>query len=149
MMTAFTFEAYMNYVGPKVEPGWSDFESSSTLAKFRQIALRLNYTLDFSRRPFQSVREVFTFRNRMAHPRDEKLKEEYIATLDDYQKDFYSLSSPKWLAIATEANARRCLEDVEAIMDEINRRLPEPDISSTFIDGGFGSASVIQNEKMA
>lgn len=147
MMAAFTFEAYMNYVGPLVEPGWSDFDKASTLGKFRHISLKLSYKTDFSKRPCQSIRDLFLFRNRMAHPRDEKLKEEYIATVDDYQEHLYSMSSPKWLAIATEKNARRCVTDLRDIMENLNSRLPNPDISAMYIDGGSGHASMIRDEK--
>jgi hypothetical protein len=82
----------------------------------------------------------------MAHPRDEKLKEEYIATVDDYEKHFYSMSAPKWLAVATEENAKRYVDDLRTVMDELNSRLPKPEIGATFIDGGSGLASVIPDE---
>ncbi len=147
MMTAFAFEAYMNYLGPRVAVGWGDFESSSTLAKYRHIAQILSLDQDWSRRPLQSLKDIFSFRNRMAHPRDEKIVEEYEDSVDHYEKRFYSMASPKWLADVTEKKARQFYEDVGKIMDGLNSRLPVPEALPTMIDGGSGHASVIDQNK--
>jgi hypothetical protein len=126
LLSAFTVEAYLNYVGPALEAGWDDFDKASPLAKLRHVACLLKIEMDFSKRPFQTVNDLFSFRNRMAHPRSESLVVEYISDADGYSKDFYIDIKPKWLVFATEANATRCYEDVEAVVVTINSRLPKP-----------------------
>lgn len=140
MLSAFTVEAYLNYVGPLVEPDWEDFDKASPLAKLRHVAAVLRLTLDNSSRPMQTIIELFKFRNRVAHPRSDRVVEEYENTDDEYLKDFYSEPRPKWFAFATEANARRCFEDVEQLVEEINTKLPKPEISPLSSKGWSGSA---------
>jgi len=125
-----------------VETGWEDLDRASTLGKFRHVAALVGYPLDFSKRPHQSIKELFSFRNRMAHPRDERLVEEYSSTPDAYTRDFYSTPSPKWMALVEERSASRLHDDVGEIIRGINLLLPEPEGSPLLIDGGSGSASV-------
>jgi hypothetical protein len=127
LMTAFTLEAYLNYVGPIVERGWEDFDKATPLAKLRHVACVVGVPIDSSSRPMQSIIELFTFRNRMAHPRAMHIVEEHLSTPEEYQKDFYSEPRPDWMAFATENNALRCHRDVGAIIEAINSKLPVPD----------------------
>jgi hypothetical protein len=140
MLSAFTIEAYLNYVGPKVEPGWADFDKASPLAKLRHVASVLGIKLDDSRQPMQTIIELFSFRNRMAHPRPVRVVEEYESNQDDYSKDFYAAPRPKWFAFATESNARRCYEDVAALIETINASLPTPELIPLSDRGWSGSA---------
>jgi hypothetical protein len=141
LLSAFTLEAYLNYVGPVVERAWDDFEKSSPLAKLRHVACALGISLDSSMRPMQSIIELFTFRNRMAHPRASQVVEEYLSTSEEYQKDFYVEPRPKWMAFATEDNASRCHEDVGALIELINSKLPSPELLPLHDNSWSGSAS--------
>lgn len=127
MMTAFTLEAYLNYVGPIVESGWNDFDKSSPLAKLRHVACAVGLKLDSSRRPIQSIINLFAFRNQMAHPRASHVVEEHLATPEDYQKYLHSEPKPKWMAYATHENALICHKDVGDIIESINSKLPAPE----------------------
>lgn len=141
IMSAFTFEAYLNYVGPIVEPDWDDFDKASPLAKLRHVACVVGLPLDSSRRPLQNVLELFRFRNSMAHPRPCPVVQEYLSTPDEYQKDFYSEPRPKWMDFATEKNALQCHEDVGELIKMINAKLPTPDLSPLSAMPWSGSAS--------
>ncbi len=140
VLSAFTVESYLNYVGPLVEPGWDDFDKSSPLAKLRHVASVQKLTLDNSRRPMQTIIQLFKFRNRMAHPRSESILEEFESTEEDYRKYLYTEPRPKWFAFATESNARRCFEDVEQLIEMINASLAKPEISPLSSKGWSGSA---------
>jgi hypothetical protein len=140
MLSAFTVEAYLNYVGPKVEKGWDDFDKASPLAKLRHVASVLSIKLDDSRQPMQSIIELFSFRNRLAHPRASHVVEEYESTQDDYLEDFYSEPRPKWFAFATEANAHRCYEAVGSLIQTINASLPTPELLPLSGNGWSGFA---------
>ena len=141
LMSAFTLEAYLNYVGPIVEPGWDDFDKGSPLAKLRHVARVVSIQLDSSSRPMQSIIELFIFRNRMAHPRASHVVEEHLSTPEEYQKHLYSEPRPEWMAFATEKNASRCHEDVGIIIDAINAKLPSPDLLPLVDMSWSGSAS--------
>ena len=141
LMSAFTLEAYLNYVGPIVEAGWDDFDKASPLAKLRHVARVVGVPLDSGCRPMQSIIELFTFRNRMAHPRASHVVEEHLSTPEEYQKHLYSEPRPEWMAFATEDNALRCHADVGAIIEAINAKLPTPDIAPLTGMMWSGSAS--------
>ena len=141
LLSAFSLEADLNYVGPLIERGWSDFDRAPTLAKLRHVACVLGVQLDPSRRPFQTIIELFAFRNRMAHPRDSQVVEEYTSTPEEYQKRFYTEPRPNWLAFATERNARRCYDDVGATIELLNSKLPQPEHIPLSSSAWIGSAS--------
>lgn len=141
MLSAFTVEAYLNYIGPQVESGWDDFDKSSPIAKLRHIASVLDIKLDDSRQPMQSIIELFAFRNRMAHPRAAHVVEEYESNVQDYHIDFHSEPRPKWFAFATETNARRCYKEIAALIGSINAQLPTPEVLPLSDMGWSGSAS--------
>lgn len=141
MMSAFTVEAYLNYVGPKVEPGWDDFDKASPIAKLRHVASLLHLELDPSSGPMQTVTELFRFRNNMAHPRPSQLVEETLHTHEDYQKSLYEQPIPKWMNFATEKNAQRCYDDIGKLVATINSKLPEPEILPLHDMSWSGSAS--------
>src|ERR1017187_5742124 len=67
LLSAFTLEAYLNFIGPKVETGsgWDDFDKCPTLAKLRHVCSVLGVAVDFGSPPFQSASELFKFRNKM------------------------------------------------------------------------------------
>jgi hypothetical protein len=141
LLSAFSLEAYLNYIGPLVEPGWRDFDRAATLAKLRHVACVLDVQLDASRRPIQTIIELFAFRNRMAHPRDSQVVEEYTSTPEDYQSRFYTEPRPDWFAFATEQNASRCYDDIGATIELFNSNLPEPEPFPLLSSGWTGSAS--------
>jgi hypothetical protein len=141
LLSAFTVEAYLNHVGPLVEKGWSDFDKASPLAKLRHVACAIDLPLDSSQRPLQSVVELFTFRNNMAHPRSTQLVEESLHTPDDYQLSLYATPRPKWMGFATLKNAKRCYEDVGKLIEAINAKLPTPDLLPLSDISWSGSAS--------
>ncbi|HLP07565.1 MAG TPA: hypothetical protein VK178_05330 [Opitutaceae bacterium] len=141
MMSAFTIEAYLNYVGPLVEPSWDDFEKAAPLAKLRHVAAMLRIEVDDGCRPMQTIVDLFRFRNRMAHPRPDHVVEDHLSTDDEYQNEFYTEPRPKWFKFATEANGRRCYEDVGRIVETINSRLPHPEPLPLTDMGWSGRAS--------
>lgn len=146
LLSAFTLEAYLNYVGPMVERGWEDFDRSSPLAKLRHVACLLGLSLKSSTRPLQTIVALFSFRNCMAHPRALPVVEEYSCTLVRYESDFYKEPRPPWMAFATEQNACRCYEDVGALIELINSKLPLPETLPLHDSGWSGSASAAESK---
>jgi hypothetical protein len=142
LLSAFALEAYLNFIGPTVEPGWDDFDKCPTLAKLRHICSVLGVAIDFGSSPFQSASEVFKFRNKMAHPRDEEVVAEYEDRVGHFEKSFYEQPKPKWLAFATEDNAKRCHADIGKIIKVLNEKLPKPDPSPLNVGHWHGLAQI-------
>jgi len=145
LLSAFSLEAFLNYAGPKVEKEWTEFERAPTLAKLVHICTVVGVSVDFSRRPFQTINELFQFRNRLAHPRDEKLKIESDEDIESYQGVLYSQPLPKWMEYASVAKARMCSEDIKAIINLIESTAHFDKDRYAPLIGWSGSASAIQN----
>lgn len=70
VMLAFTLEAYINDFCSVSFPTtfWGDIERKlSTLDKLKLISEYLKIPIDFSREPFQHIKEIFRIRDRFAH----------------------------------------------------------------------------------
>ena len=145
LLSAFSLEAFLNYAGPIVEKVWSEFDRAPTLAKLVHVCTVVGVSVDFSRRPFQTINELFQFRNRLAHPRDEKLKVQSDEDIESYQTVLYSQPLPKWMEYATVARARTCSEDIQAVFDLIEATPPFEKVRYAPLIGWSGSATTIQN----
>jgi hypothetical protein len=71
---AFSVEAYLNHLGPKLFRFWSRLERLSPLDKLAVILSELKYEADFGARPFQSVQLAFRARNLAAHAKTHTLR---------------------------------------------------------------------------
>ena len=118
LLTAFTFEAYLNHLGAKRIPFWSDIDSIRVMDKYSVLAKDLSLAPDFSRRPYQTLRALYRFRNALAHGKSEivKAEKEVREDIDPYEH----FPKAEWEEFCTLANAKRCKEDVDAIVSELH-----------------------------
>ncbi|VAX19421.1 hypothetical protein MNBD_NITROSPINAE03-655 [hydrothermal vent metagenome] len=118
ILTAFTFEAYLNHLGAEKVEFWDEIESISVKNKYSVMCKLFKITPDYSRRPHQTVKELFKFRNFMAHGKTE-LKE---VVEDINWKDEHKITPPKteWEEYCTLKNAKRAKEDIDKIIIELN-----------------------------
>jgi hypothetical protein len=65
--SAFALEALINISGEQLIPNWKHFESAKPIAKIILISTELGQDVDFSREPFQTISEIFKFRNTIVH----------------------------------------------------------------------------------
>jgi hypothetical protein len=73
-------------------------------------------TPDYGSRPWQIAKELFAFRNYLAHGKPENLKTESMEDLNDFiDGKLGDKALTKWEPFSTEANAVRAKEDVEQI----------------------------------
>ena len=80
--TAFTLEAYLNRIGKRTFECWDDLERPPSFAKINVLAEKLKVKKDDSKRPFQTVKILFDFRNEVAHGKTILLKDEGALFLD-------------------------------------------------------------------
>lgn len=75
LLSAFTFEAYLNHVGEKKIRHWAEIEFIRVMKKYRVICKEFEIAPDFSKRPYKTLTELFKFRNAIAHGRSQILEE--------------------------------------------------------------------------
>ncbi|MBU0740787.1 hypothetical protein KKG45_01280 [bacterium] len=79
MLTHSALEAYLNFVGARAAPGiWADEKAHFTATPYRGVLGKLNWLCeelavaqDWSKPPWQSLKALDTWRNRLAHGKDE------------------------------------------------------------------------------
>jgi hypothetical protein len=118
LLSAFTFEAYLNYLGKEIIPFWDNIEKIKVLEKLDVICKQLNIEIDRSRRPFQTLNKLFKFRNPIAHGKSEIITVEKEVNITKYNND---LPKTKIEEFCTNDNARKCLEDVREIIKYIHK----------------------------
>ena len=118
LLSAFTFEAYLNHLGAKLFSYWDSLESLPVMDKYAVISQHLKMKPDFGRRPYQSTRNLFRFRNAIAHGKSVILRE---------KKDVSSSTNPsdhnpktEWEEFTTLDNAERMRADIKAIVKELH-----------------------------
>ena len=73
-LLSLSLEALVNSLGPLFVSDFSDFDSSSPVAKLRIIHEKVGLSFDKSRKPISDILELARFRNKVAHPKYKKLE---------------------------------------------------------------------------
>lgn len=113
---AFTLEAYLNHLGKLRHANWDEIERNyGKRRKFEMFANASNIAFDYAHRPYSTLEELFAFRDRMAHGRT--VTENVSMLIDaDAPRLPQIVNESDWQAFATIENARRAIEDVEALV---------------------------------
>jgi hypothetical protein len=118
LLTAFTFEAYLNHLGERKIPFWGEIDSIKVLSKYAVLCKQFAIFPDSSKRPYQTLTSLFRFRNAIAHGKSRVLNEtkEVSAQSDPFDH------RPKtdWEEYCTLENAKRAKVDVCAIVEELH-----------------------------
>lgn len=121
--TAFMMEAYLNHTGSHIFNCWGDLERLSPSSKLNIVAEKLGIEIDEGKRPYQTLSELFKFRNALAHGKSVSLKSDEIQLVtepfDDYRNEWLQTG---WEKYCTQGNANHALEDAEITMKEIHKR---------------------------
>jgi hypothetical protein len=122
VFTAFTLEAYLNHVGHKLFQCWNDLERLGPNEKLHLIAEHIGLEIQKDRRPWQVMKDLFGFRNDIAHGKSVKLISKVIVSLDEYREEDIPENIPtKWEKYCNQRNAERAREDVEGIILAIRK----------------------------
>ena len=80
---AFTFEAYLNHVGPQEIESWKEIERKiSYREKLSVLSKRLDFKCEPGRRPFQTIWTPFDLRDNLAHGKTIEIKHEFETSRD-------------------------------------------------------------------
>ena len=118
VFAAFSLEAYLNHLGPRRFQCWDELERLSVEAKLSLILEDLKQQPDFSRRPFQTVRDVLRFRNQLALGRTQLVKETSIQKLLPRERPRYP--ELPWESQCTKEAAQRFASDVCAVISQLH-----------------------------
>lgn len=67
LMSALSVEALCNAIGYRLIEGWDDYEQSKPWMKLRVLCKELKVPFEKGSEPWQSLRELLDFRNKVAH----------------------------------------------------------------------------------
>lgn len=114
LFAAFSLEAYLNDLGPRRFKCWAGLERLPVESKLTLLLENLNQSPDFSSRPFQTVKDMFRFRNQLVHGRSERVEETSIQRLLQDESPRYP--QVKWEVQCTQKTAARFMEDAKAVI---------------------------------
>ena len=117
----FTFEAYLNHVGPKIFKCWYDLERLGPKEKLNIIGEHLKLDINYGKRPWQVMTQIYTFRNLVAHGKSEVIKQKEEIPLKKLSDSHLGEMAPtKWGAYCTKKNAIKAREDVKKMVKKIH-----------------------------
>jgi hypothetical protein len=117
VFTAFTMEAYLNHIGPKIFNCWKDLEFLSPVKKLNVIAEKLKVPVNYGKRPWQIMKDLFPLRHKIAHGKSSKINEEKCIPVEDYdEEEMYAFIQTDWEKKSTADYASRAIDDVKNII---------------------------------
>jgi len=123
VFTAFTFEAFLNHIGSKVYFCWDDLEKLSPKEKLNVISEKIELKVDYGIRPWQSITELFQFRNDIAHGKNQNISISKTESLEKHNKNSSPLkfrAETRWEKYCTRINAEKARQDVIAMINIIH-----------------------------
>jgi hypothetical protein len=116
LFRAFALEAFLNWLGHHLMPHWKYLERLKPREKLDLLTDLTHVTPDYGSRPWQIVKELFDFRNEIAHGKPESLTSETLEDVDDdLDTKLGEHIQADWEKFGTEQNAVKAKEDVEKI----------------------------------
>lgn len=144
--TAFALEAFLNEVGPEKFGCWPKLETLGPIAKLSLLSEKLGVNADYGTSPYGAAKELFKFRNSIAHGKRESTTQhqEIVGTDYDFDSDLGKLLEPEWWLNCNEKNTVRIRTDVEKIIRQLHElaEIEEPVFSMGM---QFGSVEVIDS----
>jgi hypothetical protein len=128
LMAYFTFEAYLNLVGPRVDPeAWknerdffNDDPYRGTDGKLKRISEKIGVTLPKGKRPYQTIRKLKRLRDFLAHGRLESYAYEIELSGDKTPDMFGGLTIYKW---TSRSEAELALNDTQELIQFLHTNI--------------------------
>lgn len=132
LISAFKFEALLNHLGTKLLPYWSEMDYLRVENKMNVLCSHLEQIIDKGRRPFQTITELFRFRNAVAHGRPESLSERERLESGNLEEIRRKQPLTDWEKLCTIEFAERADADTEEIAAQLwtAANLPKEELHS-------------------
>lgn len=118
LLSAFTFEAYLNHLGDKTFPFWKKIESIRVMDKYSLLCAHFKIDVDWGGRPHQTLKQLFRFRNSIAHGKSVVVVGERIVDAEAEPHDL--MPQAHWEEFCTWENADRVRTDVSAVVTQMH-----------------------------
>jgi hypothetical protein len=113
----FALEAYLNWQGQHLIPHWKYLEPLSARDKLDLLADLSQVKPDYGSRPWQILKELYGFRNAIAHGKPKNLSSKTVEDFDESLDEKLGVFvQADWERFCTEKNALKAKEDVEKIL---------------------------------
>lgn len=122
VFAAFSFEAYLNHIGPKVFRCWEALDRLGPKEKLDIIAEKIGLQIDYGKKPWGVLKELFGFRNDVAHGRSIKVPESAVVPISKHDEHMRELAKTRWEKFCTKQNAERAKEDVESMVKVLHEK---------------------------
>ena len=117
-MTAFTLEAYLNFVGAQVNPDWAERDDVET--KLKTLRKALGVQTDYNKPPYATARQIIGARNRLAHGKPQvSVKRTEVEGTDAQLEAMARDLAVAWDQEVTAEFVLQAYDDVEAIWREL------------------------------
>jgi hypothetical protein len=146
VFTAFSLEAYLNHIGPRVFRSWEALERLAPKEKLDIIAEKIELQIDYGKRPWGAMKEIFGFRNDIAHGKSIKVSEATVVPLgreDDHVREF---AKTKWERFCTRQNAEKSREDVKQMILALHEKAEIKD-EFPFVGGWQSTEMTLADEQ--
>ena len=123
ILSAFCMEAYINHICRKLLPYWDNQlkKNVSIENKLKIICHHLGFGTDFGKRPFQSFKTIFKFRNLIAHGETLRYTRSHLQE-SPVQSPVLSEDEKAWWEKQCELqNAKILFTDTKSMLCEINK----------------------------
>ena len=140
---AFTFEAYLNHLGSTLFKSWDDLEQLSPMKKLNVIAERLELTVQFGEKPFQIIKQLFSFRNKIAHGKSELVEDGLTVPMADPGDALHTIPMTSWEEFCTLQTATLVKRNVETSITLLHNKAGLGDDPFTNPDWS-GTATIIE-----
>lgn len=147
VLTAFSFEAYLNHVGAATFETWEEMDRQPPWEKLQLLCeeLGVHFSAGAGARPLQTVIKLLSFRNTMAHGRTSELNSKPLSrTTENYQTAYREELLADWeRLVQTSDFAIRAREDIRAVIEHLHAaRQDEKEELFTFGVGLYGATLV-------
>jgi len=139
VFSAFAYEAFLNIIGQKVltTAEWKKVDRASWKVKHRLLFKKLELTSDLLSEPESTLVELFEFRNRIAHGREEEVQVDGVSIADIRPLALQDATSAEWEKRCTPEYAAAALEHIRVLGVTVCTAAHEPIYGSN----PFGSPS--------
>lgn len=141
VMTALAVEALLNAVGSRVAEDWASYEKLRPHEKLECLTARLNIQRDPGKDPWSTLQFLAGFRNDIAHPKPELVREDRVLPEVGLNKTAFQTPLSRLEQEVTLGNAKRVYAAVQALKGALTDALPAENRFGIYADMWHGSTS--------
>jgi hypothetical protein len=117
VMTAFTFEAKVNFLGAKLIPGWKERQPFDD--KVKEVLAHLKIASDWNKRPYSSIQSMKDFRDSIAHGKPIEIQYDQTVEMPADELERKIDLSGEWQKACSPEAVDAAYEDVEQIWKDL------------------------------